>query len=119
MLSGTEMAVSCTEIYIPLCLYLYCNRQMQLLFFLIYIPLCLYLYLGNLCTLQGIFTFTFHYVYIYMIWCSACDVGTRIYIPLCLYLYAKDKEMFLNYFKFTFHYVYIYIVIARCNFYSF
>ena len=23
MLSGTEMAVSCTEIYIPLCLYLY------------------------------------------------------------------------------------------------
>ena len=38
---------------------------------IIYIPLCLYLY---------------------AIWCSACDVGTSIYIPLCLYLYAIELQ---------------------------
>ena len=65
------------------------------------------------------------------IWCSACDVGTRIYIPLCLYLYGATyvgtihelgnlhSTMFIficwinsqkeSAKKFTFHYVYIYM----------
>ena len=67
MLSGTEMAVSCTEIYIPLCLYLYIDKAVIIpLTNAIYIPLCLYLYAPPL---------------------GFGGLVSLIYIPLCLYLY--------------------------------
>ena len=78
-------------------------------------------------------SFTFHYVYIYILWCSFFTQHRKlftfhyvyiyinsgytrriseksIYIPLCLYLYEMITESILNVFLFTFHYVYIYIM---------
>ena len=98
----------------------------------IYIPLCLYLYLRSIFVIWILSSFTFHYVYIYILSELLAFVNiVPIYIPLCLYLYdttmsshairinlhstmfifisspAAQEESCLC--SFTFHYVYIYI----------
>ena len=125
----------------------YCNKSN------IYIPLCLYLYFTGFRFLEAPKAFTFHYVYIYILAKQPSSYSflnlhstmfifisnqkiiflskDRIYIPLCLYLYFCGRVHVVSWqylhstmfifislcttkskwkkFVFTFHYVYIYM----------
>ena len=56
----------------------------------IYIPLCLYLYCFDIGLIFFHNTFTFHYVYIYIRMSFGEVLFSYIYIPLCLYLYFSQ-----------------------------
>ena len=87
--------------------------------YMIYIPLCLYLYAVNIAVPQTIARFTFHYVYIYIlfsIWCK--ELLIKIYMPLCLYLYRF--RWFLDFLNFNLHstmFIFIYVekLFNRCK----
>ena len=85
-----QYTVSCFNIYIPLCLYLYFFNNIQCIPHSHLHSTMFIFILSWLWVIMKQLTFTFHYVYIYIRMSFGEVLFSYIYIPLCLYLYFSQ-----------------------------